>query len=232
MKTCYILPAILVALFAFAASPARATSEHDYAKDEYAIIGAGLAPNKRMSLAAHGDGDGGRDGFHIWLMAEPAHRKIAALDDINSSNNLDTGPDAYHAVWSADSRHVGVYFRTDRHAMQLNLYHVENRRAHLISGPSLFKDLTSRDIGRGDDLRRSEPEIEWRRHTRFVLREYRLFLTDDPEFTKMLGVYGKVTGKTDDGGSFVEFSAEADCILMSGNRYRIVDLRVGKFREQ
>jgi hypothetical protein len=231
MKTCSILPAILVALLAFAALPARATSEHDYAKDEYAIIGTGLAPNKRMSLAAHGDGDSGRDGFHIWLMAEPAHRRIAALDDINSSNNLDTGPDAYHAAWSADSRHVGVYFRTDRHAVQLNLYQVESRRAHLLSGPSLFKDLTSREVSRRDDLRRSEPEIEWRGPRRFVLREYRLFLTDDPGFTKMLGSYGKVTDKTDDGRSFVEFSAEADCILMPGNRYRIVDLRVGKFRQ-
>ena len=65
-----------------------------------------------------------------------------------------------------------------------------------------------------------------------MLREYRLFRTADPGFTKMLGVYAKVTDKADDGTSFVEFSAEADCILMPGNRYRIVDLRVGKFREQ
>src|SRR3979411_1771788 len=155
MKTCHILPAILAAILAFTALPARATSEHDYAKDEYAIIGTGRAPNKQMSLAAHGDGDGGRDSFHIWVMAEPAHRKIAALDDINSGNNLDTGPDAYHAGWSEASRHVGVYFRTDRHAAQLNLYHVENRRAHLVSGPSLFKDLTSREAGKGAELRRS-----------------------------------------------------------------------------
>jgi hypothetical protein len=232
MKTRHTLSAILAAMLTFAALPARATSEHEYAKDEYAIIRAGLAPNKQMSLAAHGDGNGGRDSFHIWLMAEPAHWKIAALDDINSSNNLDTGPDAYHAVWSADSRHVGVYFRTARHAVKLNLYQVESRRAHLVSGPSLFKDLTSREVGRGDDLRRSEPEIEWRGGTRFVLREYRLFLTDDPGFTRMLGSYGKVTGKANDGRSFVEFSAEADCILMPGNRYRIVDLRVGKFRGQ
>jgi hypothetical protein len=28
---------------------------------------------------------------------------------------------------------------------------------------------------------------------------------------------------------FVVFSAEADCELMPGNRYRVVDLRVGKF---
>ena len=43
------------------------------------------------------------------------------------------------------------------------------------------------------------------------------------------GAYGKVTDKLDDGSWFVEFSAEADCILMPGDRYRILDLRVGKF---
>jgi len=231
MKTRHVLSAILVALFAFAALPARATSEHDYAKDEYAIIGTGLAPNQRMSLAAHGDGDGGRDGFHIWLMAEPAHRKIAALDDINSSNNLDTGPNAYYAFWSADSRRVAVTFRSNRHVVELNLYHVEGRRALPISGPSLFRDVTSRDPGREDDMRRSVPEFAWKSSRRFLLKEHRLFVTSDPGFVRMVGSYGRVTDKLDNGRFFVEFSAEADCVLMPNNRYRIVDLRVGKFGE-
>ena len=59
------------------------------------------------------------------LMAEPAHRKIAALGQINSGNNLDTGPGAYHGLWSADSRHVAVWFRSDRHVAELNLYRTE-----------------------------------------------------------------------------------------------------------
>jgi len=99
MKISRILPALFAALLAFAAMPAHATSEHEYAKGEYGIIRDGLAPNKQMSLASHGDGDGGRDNFHVWLMAEPAHRRITALDDVSSSNNLDTGPDAYYAAW-------------------------------------------------------------------------------------------------------------------------------------
>jgi hypothetical protein len=37
--------------------------------------------------------------------------------------------------------------------------------------------------------------------------------------------------KSDDGRLFVEFSAEADGVLMSGDHYRIVDLRVGKFTD-
>jgi hypothetical protein len=229
MKTSRILSILLAALFPAAGLPAHATSEYDYAKNEYAIIRDGLAPNKLVSLASHGDGDGGRENFHVWLMAEPAHRKIVILYDIGG--RLDTGPNAYYAFWSADSRHVAVTYRSDRHIVELNLYQIENRRAHLISGPSLFRDVTSRDPGAGDNERRSVPEFEWKDTRRFLLKERRLFVTSDPGFARMMGAYGKVTDKLDDGRWFVEFSAEADCVLMPGNRYRIVDLRVGKFGE-
>jgi hypothetical protein len=234
MKILRTLSLILAALLALAATPARATDSHDYAKDEYAIIRNGLAPDKLKSLASHADpeveGNQGRN-FHVWLMAEPAHRKIVPLDGIGSNNNLDTGPAAYHAFWSADSRRVAVSFRSDRHVAELNLYVIESRRAHLILGPSLFRDVTSREVGRQDDLRNSFAELEWRGTRRFVLREHRLFLAKDPGFAHRLGSYGQEKDKLDDGRQFVEFSAEADCMLMPDNRYRIVDLRPTKFRE-
>ena len=66
---------------------------------------------------------------------------------------------------------------------------------------------------------------------RFLLKERRLFVTSNAGFASMLGLYGRIGDKRDDGSFFVEFSAEADCVLISGNRYRIVDLRVGKFDE-
>jgi hypothetical protein len=231
MKRLCILSAILAMPLALAVAPARATDSHDYAKGEYAIIRDGLAPDKLKSLASHGDGEGGSENFHVWLMAEPAHRRIVALADIGSSNNLDTGPGAYYAFWSADSRRVAVTFRSNRHVVELNLYHVEGRRAHPILGPSLFRDVTSRDPGREDEMRRSVPEFEWKSTRRFLLKERRLFVTSDPGFVRMLGAYGRITDKLDDARFFVEFSAEADCVLMPNNRYRIVDLRVGKFGE-
>jgi hypothetical protein len=220
---------ILAALFACAIAPAEATDEHEYAKGEYAIIRDGLAPDKHKSLASHGDGDGGRDNFHVWLMAEPAHRKLMALADIDAT--LDSGPNAYYAFWSKDSRRVAVTYRSDRHIVELNLYQIEGRRAYPILGPSLFKDVTSRDPAPGDGMRRGVPEFEWKGTRRFLLREHRLFVTSDPGFARMMGAYGKITDKLDEGRFFVEFSAEADCVLMSGNRYRIIDLRVGKFGE-
>jgi hypothetical protein len=222
-----IIFSVIVAVLALAA-PARATDTHDYAKGEYAIIRDGLSPDKTRSLASHGEGEGGGGEFHVWLMAEPGHRRLAPLDDIGENNNLDTGPDAYHAVWSKDSRYVAVGFRSDRHVVELNLYRVEPRRMKLISGPSLFREVAGRNVGAGDDLRQSIPVIQWTGERRFLLRENRLFKTADAGFAGRLGHYGKVTDKLDDGNVMVEFAAEADCVLMSGNHYRVVDLRVGK----
>jgi hypothetical protein len=223
-------PWVVVAAFlVLAVSPARATDNHEYAKDEYAVISDGLAPNKRLSLASHGEGELGDGNFHVWLMVEPSHRKIMALANISSDNNLDTGPGAYHAQWSADSRRVAVSFRHGRHEIQLNIYHIEGRRAHLISGPSLFKDVTSRDIDQQEDVRNSTSEITWTGPSRFKLVERYLVRTSDSGFLRMLGKYGRISSKEDDGAIFVEFAAEADCEILPGNRYRIVDLRAAAF---
>ena len=221
--------AILSTFLALAASPARATDNHEYAKGEYAIISDGLAPNKRLSLAAHGEGELGDSNFHIWLMAEPAHRKLAALDDISSDNNLDTGPASYHAQWSTDSRHVAVSFRRERHVVQLSIYEIDGNRTRLSDGPSLFKGVTGRDVGSEEDIRSGTSEIAWTGPNRFKLSEHMLVKTSDADFLRMLGKYGKLSSKEDDGALFVEFSAEADCVIGPGNRYRIVDLRVGQF---
>lgn len=220
---------VFALFFAGGLAPAGATDSHDYAKDEYAIIRDGLAPNKQMSLASHGADENGEGEFHVWLMSEPAHRRIARLPGIGPEGILDTGPGAYHASWSADSRHVAVIYRSDRHVAEFNLYAVEGGRAFPMSGPSLFKDVTSRDPSANDDLRNSFPEFEWKGARRFLLKERRLFLTTDAAFARMLGPYGRIGDERGDGGVFVEFSAEADCVLISGNRYRIVELRVGKF---
>ena len=67
------IPSLLVTfgLLLLAVAPVRATDSYQYARDEYAIISDGLAPNKRLSLASHGEGEDGDTNFHVWLMAEP-----------------------------------------------------------------------------------------------------------------------------------------------------------------
>ncbi len=195
--------------------PVRATDSHDYAKDEYAIIRDGLSPDKQKSLASHGDGDGGRENFHVWLMAEPAHRRIAPLADI--PGRLDTGPGAYYAFWSADSRSVAVTFRSDRHIVELNLYRIEGRRAQAIRGPTPVPGSHQpRSRATMTTCASSIPEFEWKGPARFVIEERRLFQTSDPGFVRMMGAYGKIGDKAAEGQFFVEFSAEADCVLMPG----------------
>jgi hypothetical protein len=211
-----------------ALAPAGATSNHEYAKGEYGVIRDGLAPNKQLSLASHGEGELGDDNFHVWLMAEPAHRKIMALDSISGENNLDTAPEAYHAFWSKDSRRVGVAFRSSRHEVTLNLYRIEGRRAYLIKSPDLFTEAMGREVKDEDGLRQRISMVEWKSGNRFVLREFKSFVVDDDRLLKRFGKYGSLAEKLQDGKLFIQFSADAECEWLAGDRTRVIDLKPGK----
>lgn len=222
--------ALALALSAF--SLAHATSEHDYAKGEFAVIDGGQAPNGKLSVAAHGDGAGGRDHFHVYLMAEPSHRRLATLDDISENNNLDTAPGAYYAKWSPDSRYVAVAFRSERHIMTMNIYAIDGRRARLIDTPDLFRDLTGRTVHRktDGDMRTFVPTVEWTAPRRFRLNDYRLFVLEDTKLADKLGALTK-TIKMKDGRYTIQFSADADVTLVRGDRFRIDKPRPGTFPE-
>ena len=58
-----IIHAVLAAAITLGVTPARATDEHSYARDEFAIIRDGLAPGKQMSLASHGADENGNGDF-------------------------------------------------------------------------------------------------------------------------------------------------------------------------
>jgi hypothetical protein len=207
---------LFCALFAAASVPARASHTDRDTKKEYSLLDHGVAPNERMSLAAHGEGVPGT--FHVWLMEEPAHRKIAALPAIGETYHDST----LQAVWSTDSRYVAVIFRSSRNQEEFRLYEIEGHRARSISGPRLFKQVASREVADSDRPYLRYYGIEWRSPSRFVLREYQSFdPSPDADLLRVLAAYGRATKA----GSFVEFAAEADCLLQSDHRYRIVDLR-------
>ena len=220
------------ALTLAALSPAFATAEHRYGKNEYAIIQGGRAPNGKLSVAAHGGGETGGEGFRIYLMAEPGHRRLMTLDNVNDDNILDTAPDAFHAAWSADSRTVAVSFRSERHIVTLNLYAIDGRRARLIDAPDLFRDVTGRsvDIKTDGDMRTSVPALTWQAPRRFHLTDYRVFVLDDAALADKLGPLGKATAMND-GRTTVQFSAEADGELLPDGRIRMGKPRAGQFEE-
>ena len=230
IKHILALASLAAVALAYSVDRTHATAEYVYKKGEYLVVRDGYAPNKKFSIASHGDGEF-NENFHVYLMAEPAHTKIAPLDDIRSGNTLDTAPQAYRAAWSADSRHVAVSFRSNRHVLETNLYRIQNRGAHLISGPALFVAATDRSTRLlGDDMRVKGTAITWSSPTRFTLTEQSVFMTTSPDLARALGAYGKQVDKykTDD-KYYVEFAAEADCELISGDRYRIVKLKPAQF---
>lgn len=227
--------AILALLLALAVSPAFATAEHKYAKGEYAIILNGKAPNGKLSIAAHGEGDAGSDNFRLSLMAEPGHRKLMTLDDVNDDNILDSAPDAFHAAWSADSLIVAVSFRSERHVITLNIYAVDGKTAKLLDSPDLFRDVTGRSVDAANDIqvRSSVPDFTWAAFTRaaprrFHLTDYRVLVADDAKLLDKLGPLAR-TLKHDGDGNMIEFSAEADGELLPDGKIRMDKPKPGKF---
>jgi hypothetical protein len=215
-----------------ALSPAFATAEHKYGKGEYAIIQGGRAPNGKLSIAAHGEGDSGSEKFRVYLMAEPGHRRLATLDNVKDDNILDSAPDAFHAAWSADSRYVAVSFRSERHIVTLNIYAIDGGRAKLLDGPDLFRDATGRTVDRANDgdMRTSVPALTWQAPRRFHLSDYRVFVEDDTALADKLGPLGKAS-KRDGGGNTIQFSAEADGELLPDGHIRMGKPQPGKFED-
>jgi len=231
----------LAVLACLVASPVGATSVYEYGKDEYVVIENGTAPNKTLSIAAHGSGEEGNIDFNVWLMAEPSHKRLAVLPNMLCANDgdpgtcLDSGADAYTAAWAPDSRHVAVTFRTDRHMLRLNVYAIEGRRAILVKGPTLFGEVAGREL-RGeheddfDDYRMRIYDLTWRGSSRFTLTERHLFQTRDPALAGRLGRYVKeLKVRTDDRQMLFGFSAAGECRLAPGHRYKVIDLKPGKF---
>jgi len=212
-----------------------ATSIHAYKANEYLVIRDGTAPDRQHSVAAHGDGEDGTDNFHLYLMAEPGHKRIGPLEEVGP-DVLDTGPDAYRAVWSADSRHVALLYRVDRHVMAVRLYRIESRRAYPIVGDTLFHAVTHLDEQSSDDqeIRFLSTELSWSGPTTFTLKERRFIRTSKHEIARLLGRFGRQQAPDGDNNPVsdsIEFSAEAVGELIRGDRYRILELKPGRFDE-
>jgi hypothetical protein len=204
---------------------AQATSNYSYAKDEYVTIANGAAPDHRYAVAAHGGGELGDVDFHLYLMAEPGHRVIGPLEEVKDI--LDTGPTAYTAEWSADSRYVALLYRSDRHITAMNLYRIEHGRAYPISGPTPLPAI----VGRFDlpdlDVRSRSFEMNWLGPKRFILKEKGIMKPESKDVARRLGPFARPDPSMPDSSDFVEFSAAAECELISGDRYRIVELKPG-----
>ena len=125
---------MVIALSALSISFVLGTSNREYGPTEYVVIDGGLSPDRKYSLAAHGNGELGYGNFHIYLMNAVTGKKIGPLEEIK--DNLDTGADAFYAKWSPNSTEVAIRYRIDRREALEVRYRIANGRAFLIKGPS------------------------------------------------------------------------------------------------
>jgi hypothetical protein len=229
------MPAILAmsgTIVLACSATAQATSTYDYKPREFALVDGGLAPNKRFSIAANG-----YRSFHVYLMAEPAHKPIAALASIDNDAILDTGPSAYHAVWSPDSRHVAMHFRSARHVLTMLLYEIRGGRPRLLDTPSLFGAATRLPDSSDDfDVRSDVTYLTWLRPTTCALNEQRTLEIKAAGLPEKLGASGKLDVEASGGSAgnqpaqqFIKFSAQATCQVVPGRGYRILDMKPGTF---
>ena len=244
-----ILAFLLAAVFV---TEARATAEYDYKPGEFLVIKDGKSPDKKFSIVS---GENKKGEFGVYLMDAPTKKIIGRLEEV--ATDLDTAPDAYRAVWSPDSKHVGISSRSDRHMLENVIYRIENRRAYLVSTPELrchavpdfcqlIKELggtPDRDQDDSDSKVRQNgnaSEItKWISPTRFVVAEESQFRIKARDPTAALGKYGEVEkedAESADAGPdsyFVFFGAEGECELLPGDKAQIVSTHpVKKEREK
>ena len=192
---------------------AAATATYDYKPGQFLLIDGGTSPDKKFSIVS---GENKAGEFGIYLRDAQTKKLIGKLEEV--ATGLDSAPDAYHAHWAPDSKHVGITSRADRHWAINAIYRIENRRAYPVQTPELlchavpeFCQLT-KELGGAltsdeiyGDSATGTPKpwkarqnssysaiVKWISPTRFVVNEEFQFQVKDRDPTSALGKYGEV----------------------------------------
>lgn len=207
------------ALLLAAALPAAATSNHEYAADEFAPIADAVSPDGRFAVVAHGEGDLGIENFALHLARPPGNRPIARLPG-SEETFLDTAPTAFQAIWASDSRHVAVSFRADRHERATALWSVADGRVARVAGTDLFEKATGRRE-RSLAARRTAGDLalKWLAADRFELTDTRIWLVRKAKRPD-LGAFGGTRDEIDDTSELYGFAARAECTFVTPTTYR------------
>ena len=218
--------ATLCALFAGLATQAAATSNYDYAPNEYAIVQDGLSPDGKYSIAAHGNDQGGNEDFRLYLMAEPLHSKLGPLE--GAVPWLDTRPKAFDAVWSQDSQFVALGYRLDRHLYTINhVYRIGDGRAYPVGGPNLVEAMGIKaEYREGVDFQSVMEQLVWLGPGRFRLMGHGTIVMP-PELAQTLDKYGKQVKAPEPWRGdlvFFEYNIEAECEI-EGDKYKVLSLK-------
>ncbi len=226
---------------------AGATASYDYKPGELLVIDGGTSPDKKLSIVS-GENEAGE--FGVYLRDAQTKKLIGQLEEV--ATGLDSAPDAYHAHWAPDSRHVGITSRADRHWADNVIYRIENRRAYPVETPELLchalpkfcqlmKELggalTSDEIYAEDGTTKPwkarhnsnySAITKWISPTRFVISEQSQWQIKERDPSATLGQYGSAEKLEEDSDESVAlyhiwFDAEGECELLPNDKSRVVN---------
>jgi hypothetical protein len=237
-----------VALTLVLVAHAGATATYDYKPGEFLVIDGGISPDKKFSIVS---GENKAGEFGVYLRDAVTKKLIGQLEEV--ATGLDSAPDAYHAHWAPDSKHVGITSRADRHWATNAIYRIENRRAYPVETPELLCHampqfchltnelggaLTSDEIY-GDS---GEPKpwkarqnssyssiSKWISPTRFMVTEESQWQIKERDPSTTLGKYGEAENESESDESsalyHVWFDAEGECELLPADKARVLSTR-------
>jgi len=221
----------------------NATAMYDYKPGQFLVVDGGTLPDKKFCIVA---GESKSGDFGIYLKDAQTKKLIGQLEEV--ATGLDSAPDAFHAHWAPDSKHVGVSSRADRHLTRNIIYRIENRRAYVVETPQLMchavpdfcglqKELGGALALDSDDyydrpwkVRQNESYSEitkWISTTRFVVSEESQWQVKERDPSAMLGQYGeaeKLKHESDESAALyhVWFDAEGECELLPADKTRVL----------
>ncbi len=239
--------AIALALSLAFVAHAGATASYDYKPGEVLVIDGGTSPDKKFSIVA---GENKAGEFGVYLRDAQTKKLIGQLEEV--ATGLDSEPDAYHAHWAPDSKHVGITSRADRHWADNAIYRIENRRAYPVKTPELlchavpeFCQLTKElggaltedqiyaddTLGKPWKARQNSSYsgiVKWISPTRFVVSEESQWQVKERDRSATLGQYGEAEKLEDESNEstavyHVSFDAEGECELLPNDKSRVLN---------
>lgn len=210
-------------LLLLCARPVAATDNCSYKADEYAIISGGRSPDSRWSVAAHGDGPYGYEGFDLYLTREPSHEKLAPL---RTRDYLDTGPLSIVALWAPDSTHVAVLNRSARHVLDLRLFAVADGKVQSIKVPLLINLVGQQHLKPGVHYEFFSRlyRVTWQEPDRLTYEELDTLDASEPIFGAGLEAY-LTLNRLGPERTFTNFSAHAACEITGRGELRFLSVK-------
>lgn len=237
------MKAAVALLFALCAA-AGATAMYDYKPGEFLVIDGGTSPDKKFSIVS---GENKAGEFGVYLRDARTRKLIGQLEEV--AIDLDSAPDAFHAHWAPDSKHVGVSSRADRHLTRNVIYRIEIGRAYVVETPHLMcsavpefcalqKELGGALTLDSDDyydkpwkVRQNESFSEitkWISPTRFLVSEESQWQIKERDPSATLAQYGEAEKSKDEGDESVAlyhvwFDAEGECELVPNDKSQVLN---------